>query len=636
MRVRNYTLATLGLLFGVVLGGCGPNARDNGDNCTSVCTALGFQKCHADGSFDAPVACGPDEVCDPDRGCVVCVPDELYCFGPTANDVYRCNSNGTGGELVESCPVDNVCSNGACKTPCEAAEDHPSNLGCDFWAADLDNEAFNIAGASNDAAAQQFAVVVANNNEFPVTVTVLKNAARVGQLVSEQTVVMVSIPPRVAQRIDLPQREVDGSMGQNSTYAKNSGPGTFVSPHAFHVVTTGPVVVYQFNPIIQQFSNDASTLIPIQALGTDYIAMGFQTANPCGISGMHIDSIPDHGAITIIAPFDDTTVTVTASHPLLASGGDSGLVIPETAKNGQTTFKLGRYMVANLETKQVEGSVFECSSAVSGNGQDGDVTGTYVKADKPIVVFTASERGEGFGGADNIQYPPDWDMDTDRICCTDHLEEQLFPVTAFGREFAVARSPIRSTDSTGWVEPDIVRVVGSVDGTTVTTNLPAPYNMFTLNAREKKTFAATTGFTISADKAIQVATYLVSQQFIKHGQTGDPSQLTIPAAEQHRKDYVFLVPATFTKNYAVLAKPVTAHVILDGLPLESQEFSQCVKAPVGTIAGVDYEQVTCPLGDGRHAVSADLPFGLSVYGYYNVGSYAFVGGSDVKLINPLL
>ena len=27
--------------------------------------------------------------------------------------------------------------------------------------------------------------------------------------------------------------------------------------------------------------------------------------------------------------------------------------------------------------------------------------------------------------------------------------------------------------------------------------------------------------------------------------------------------------------------------------------------------------------------------GLSVYGYYSVGSYAFVGGSDVKLINPI-
>jgi hypothetical protein len=76
--------------------------------------------------------------------------------------------------------------------------------------------------------------------------------------------------------------------------------------------------------------------------------------------------------------------------------------------------------------------------------------------------------------------------------------------------------------------------------------------------------------------------------------------------------------------------------MLDGFPLETAEFANCVKAPIGNVAGIDYEQVTCPAADGRHTVSADKPFGLSVYGYYNVGSYAFVGGSDVKIINPIL
>jgi hypothetical protein len=53
------------------------------------------------------------------------------------------------------------------------------------------------------------------------------------------------------------------------------------------------------------------------------------------------------------------------------------------------------------------------------------------------------------------------------------------------------------------------------------------------------------------------------------------------------------------------------------------------------VAGVLYDQVTCPAAEGQHKVGADVPFGLSVYGYYNVGSYAFVGGSDVKIINPI-
>ena len=623
------------VLWGILGFACGPGPRDNGPNCTSLCTSFGFQQCHEDGSFDPPQVCGPDETCDPLAGCVVCVPDGLYCAGPLANDVYRCNKDGTGGTQVESCPADNVCSGGACKTPCEAAEDHPSNVGCDFWAADLDNEATGGIIA-NDAAAQQFAVVAANNNEFPIMVTVTKNAANIGQPLSEQAVLQVTVPPRTAQRMDLPQREVDGAMGQNASYVKNSGSGTFVSPHAYHVVSNGPMVLYQFNPIIQQFSNDASTLIPRQALGMDYIVVGFETANPCAITGLPPPdaSIPDHGAVTIIPIQDDTHVTVSTTHGIKASGGPSGIAIPMTQKGGTLSLTLSRYMVANLESEMKTGSVSECAAAVNA-GADGDFTGTYVKSDKPIVVFTSNERGIGFGGA-TVEYPPGWDTSSgDDICCTDHLEEQLFPVTALGKEFAVARSPIRSTHPT-WREPDIIRVVGTVDGTTITTNLPAPWASFTLNARQDKTFAATTGFTLSASAAVQVSSYLVPQHFVKYGYTGDPSQIMIPAAEQHRKDYVFLVPATFQSNYGVFAKPVDAHLMVDGIALDGAEFSSCVKAPIGTVLGTTYEQVTCPLAAGRHQVAGDKPFGLSVYGYYNVGSYAFVGGSDVKIINPIL
>jgi hypothetical protein len=611
--------------FALLLTACGPGGRHGPGNCPGLCTALGFQECN-DGAYSPPVACPDGQTCDSTLGCIVCAPDSTYCEG---NSVLQCNHDGTAGTPVMDCPSDSTCSMGECKTPCEAALDTPSNVGCDFWAVDLDNEAFNLSGASNNAASQQFAIVVANDNDAPVTVTVTVDANRIGEPLNEQAVASATVPPHTANRIDLPQREVDGSMGQNGPYVQNSGTGTFVSPHAFHVVTSEPVVVYQFNPIIQQFSNDASTLIPIQALGGDYVIVGYPTANPCGDPNFHIDSIPDHSSITIVPVQDDTTVTVTASHPIAASGGDTGLAIPATPKDQPLTLHLSRYAVANLESDQPVASITECISS----GQDGDFTGSYIHADKPIVVFTSGERGIGFGGAQNVVYPPDWDDQTDDTCCTDHLEEQLLPITALGREFAIARSPIRSTDTSGWKEPDIVRVVGTVDNTTVTTNLPAPNDHFTVGKNQQHTFAATTGFAMSSDQAIEVATYLVSQHFVKHGYIGDPSQLLMPAAEQFRKSYVFLVPGTFQANYIVLAKPTDANVSLDGAPLA--DVQGCYTGAIGTVAGTDYDQVTCPASEGHHVVSADKPFGLSVYGYYNVGSYAFVGGSDVKIINPV-
>jgi hypothetical protein len=127
----------------------------------------------------------------------------------------------------------------------------------------------------------------------------------------------------------------------------------------------------------------------------------------------------------------------------------------------------------------------------------------------------------------------------------------------------------------------------------------------------------------------------VPQHFVKHGYIGDPSMQTIPAAEQHRKDYVFLVPDTWQDNYGVFAKPVSADILVDGVSLNSQEFSQCVHAPIGMVAGVEYEQVSCKLTEGRHQAESTLPFGLSVYGYFSVGAYSYIGGSDIKLINPI-
>src|SRR5205823_1463042 len=188
-------------------------------------------------------------------------------------------------------------------------------------------------------------------------------------------------------------------------------------------------------------------------------------------------------------------------------------------------------------------------------------------------------------------------------------------------------------DPSGWKEPDLVRVLASADGTTVTTNLGAPYDHFTLGARQYKTFAATTGFAMSADQPIQVSTVLVSQHFVKHGYTGDPSQLLVPASEQFRADYVFLVPPTWTANYAVLAKPADAMVLLDGMPLATH--AGCTGGSIGSVGGIAYDQVTCPMTEGQHTASADKPFGLAVYGWHSVGSYAFVGGSDVKIINPI-
>jgi hypothetical protein len=176
--------------------------------------------------------------------------------------------------------------------------------------------------------------------------------------------------------------------------------------------------------------------------------------------------------------------------------------------------------------------------------------------------------------------------------------------------------------------------VATTDGTAIETNLGGDFANFTLNAGEWKAFYADHGFTLKSNGgAVMVGQFLVSQGLIPDGGTGDPSFVVFPAAEQHRKDYTFLVPTTFSSNYMVLSKPQNAGITIDGEGLA--EFNDCTVGVVGVVNGITYDQLTCPMSEGVHSVSSDKPFGLTVYGYYNVGSYGYPGGSDVKIINPI-
>ena len=574
--------------------------------------------CNSDGEWEEEEC---DSACVVGEGCVSCVTGRNYCV---ENQVAVCDDN---HELVpqHDCEEGTVCIMGECVSECDPQVLEPSNEGCEFWSVDLDNEATSGAIA-NDAAAQQFAVAIANVNDYEVEVTVYKNTARVGEPVQEEIVTQVYIAPDDLEQIDLPQREVDGCMGQNGDYQIYSGSGTFVSPHAYRIVSNGPVVAYQFNPIIQQFSNDASILIPTQALGKKHYVLGWPTANPCG-DGSLDQSIPDHTAVTIVGVHENTHVTVTPTHKIKASEGDSGIEIPETEPGVPIQFTIGPYDVVNLESWQPVAGIMECMQLMM--DYPGDLTGTVVESTQPVAVFTSLERGIGFGGAEPDPHP-DWEGDT---CCTDHLEQQMFPVEALGWKFVVTRSPVRSTDP-DWREPDIYRIVATENGTVVNTTLD-DFPQFELDAGEYATFHATKGFIVEATGgAIIVGQVLVSQQYIPQGYIGDPTLIVFPPAEQHRDHYVFLVPSTFQDNYITLAVPATATVEIDG-QTPGEFDTQCVSEEIDVLEGVLYFQWTCEMTEGVHKVTSSSPAGLNVYGYYNVGSYGYPGGSDVHIINPV-
>jgi hypothetical protein len=82
-----------------------------------------------------------------------------------------------------------------------------------------------------------------------------------------------------------------------------------------------------------------------------------------------------------------------------------------------------------------------------------------------------------------------------------------------------------------------------------------------------------------------------------------------------------------------LSVPDGAQVAVDGLAIEMM--TGCQQGEIGDLDGMPYHQVTCAVDEGVHRVEADRPLGLTVYGYYNVGSYGYPGGSDLNIINPV-
>jgi hypothetical protein len=516
------------------------------------------------------------------------------CVG---NDVHDCGPDGNPAGFVKSCDATGqFCIGGECGSGCDAADAQPSNVGCEFWAADLDNEYSQL----NDAAGAPWGIVVSNGGQLGAGVVIEVNDAPPGAPVVLREITSFALAPGHVEEVELPTREVDGS--EKGT---DEGPGTWLSSRAFHVRATAPIVVYQLNTLRNSFSNDASLLLPQPALGTTYRVLGYPTANPITVPGLPTpQGIPDHSFVTIIGTQPGTKVSVKLGGPIVSGGP-----IPAGNKGDTIEQTLGPYDVLNLES----------------TGIPGDLSGTVVVSSAPVVVFTGGERAIGPLDTTGMPLPPDYKPSD--LCCTDHLEEQLLPVTSYGKKFVVTRSPIRSTG--GYVEPDLLRFMGVAAPTTVKTSLPAPFDAFTLQPGEIKDAWTTTDFTVDATEPLAVAQILVSQMFttFTNGEGGDPSLTIFPPVDQYRKDYLFNVPTSWTTNYVVIAAPVGSNVTIDGAAPGA-----CVVAPAGTADGKTWEARRCPIKEGQHHMSGDAAFGIVAYGYGRAGSYAFVGGANVKKI----
>jgi len=632
---------SLGLAAGLAPGcTCKPDPApsDSGMTCVPdelLCDGDVFQQCSAEGlPVNVQDCATTDQVCVPGQGCLACFPNLQTCDGL---DIYQCSPDGLVNELLGSCDGEagDTCSAGMCANACDLAAINRSNVGCTYWAVDLDNA--NV-GFNLNAASQQFAVVISNPSALIAEVTVTVNDAPFGAPPFEREVDFEVVPPGDLRVIALDPREVDGS----PAFEFNTGTNSAVTSNAYKISSTAPIVAYQFNPLdnANVFSNDASLLVPVEALDHEYRVLGWPQTIANVPEQPLIDSREDLRAfLTIVGVDEPTVVNVTLSTAIVGDGG----MIPAATPGQMLTFTIGPYDVVNLET-----------------GSFGaDFSGTIVAADKSVAVFSGSEASD----------VPTWDTRQTRLCCADHLEEQLFPISTLGLNFVGAKSPARSPmvlaagGSVAVVdEPEYWVVMAVSEGTTVTTNLPPPQDSFVLFEGQSKVLVSYGDFTIHGSGPLIVGQFMASQEttgisFDLPG--GDPAFLLVPPVEQFRDSYLFLTPDKYAFDYVVITAPSGAAISMDGIPLSEEPWaSSCELAPAGALTDntsgetTFYDAIRCQLSfpmivagsppdnilpgmqnDGVHTIEADVPVGVTVGAFDAFVSFSYAAGLNLEQIN---
>jgi hypothetical protein len=289
----------------------------------------------------------------------------------------------------------------------------------------------------NDA---QFAVILYNPSRTePLLVDVL------GSQPQEESTISVSVPPSALETVKLEPRNISGSGITNL---------------AWRIKGNRPFVVYQFNPLdneIPVFSNDASLLLPSNALGRDYLAL-------TGVGGVPF--------VTIVGTANNTQVTVKPTFEIEpSSAGTSSRTVPGIAAGETVIFDLAAGEVLNLRATA---------------DPNADLSGTKISSDRIVSVFSGNVAAS-----------------TGDRCCADHLEQQLPPTKSWGTTFVGARTEPRAN------APDHWAVIAREDGTVLNFSGNLSPDV-TLAAGEVYRFATTNDFLLVADKPVLVGQFLAS------------------------------------------------------------------------------------------------------------------------------
>ena len=365
-----------------------------------------------------------------------------------------------------------------------------------------------------------------------------------------------------------------------------------VGSNGIHVVASQPVSVYGL--AYGRYGSTAFTGYPVKFLGTNYCVL----ARASLVSSYH-------SQLMVVAAEDNTSITITPSPTAYLDNHDSPYVI--NLSQG------GTYQIISLDY------------------YIGDVTGTWVQADKPIAVFAG----------DDTAYMPDGNTQAGNP-----LVQEQIPVESWGMQAL-------SVGFAGRTNGDSYRVLAANNDTTITitgkvvtveNETVSPWSVTESNEVVVITNQAGQFYDIIVDgpvqfqasHPIQVAQFANGNDFDKASSSqnyqaeGDPCEILLPPIGHYLETNVIVTgpgldfsnypPSGFDENYLnlVVTESAVTNVLLDGIPVAATNF-----VAVGTSG---YFGAQLFVTNGVHTVTCSQPIGVEVYGFGNYDAYGYFGG----------
>ncbi len=592
------------------------------------------------GPLDVQVDCNEPKYCDPR--------DTGY--------IYQC------GVRVFQCSSLEECKNAQCINPCVDTLGEDTSNGCEFYANEMDI----VSDTGNSAKGACYAVFIVNQWKTgePAKIEV----DRAGTILPIEQ--FARIPTGTGQSITyapfdaatgLPQNEIailflsrdpaaaDGSSSPGALAscppgvtpaivgdAAITGTGT---GNAFHVKTNVPVVGYQIYPYGggRARVTAATLLLPTNVWGTNYIAADAYAAS--GVPG----STP---TMTILAQTDNTHVTINPVSAITAGGGLSG-----TAANTPVSYTIdkGEYLQFT---------------------QSAELTGSPIQSDNPIAVI---------GG----QTLMDVLVNNTRA---DGAEQMLPPVQALGNQYVGVRyrNRVPNAHYSGGPDESVPwRIVGVVDGTTLTFDPPVPGAPTTVNSKSFVEFNATGPFVVSSQDSnhpFYFAQYMTGgfdfgpieidpQGDDIGGGEGDPEFVNVIAPANYLPRYTFFTDPTYPETNLVVTRVKDPTL---GFPDVSLDCAGTLSGwtDIGASGNFQFTRTDLSVNDfqgvggcnnGVHTIIANFPgnpasptpaFGVTIWGWgsgrtYSGGdetnpastrwvSYAYPAGANITQLNSVI